>query len=173
MPPVTDLPGSMFERHGRSVRQYLRALTGNAELAADLSQDVFLRVVRGADRYEARERERAWLFRIARNAVIDHRRRAAVRPVAAGEAMEVAQPPTQGMAADLSHALAALPDAERETFLMAEVGGLTYAEIAVALGLTGPAVRSAIYRARLALRAALMPPPPMAPAARRGQDHDD
>jgi RNA polymerase sigma-70 factor, ECF subfamily len=173
MPPVTDLAGSMFERHGRSVRQYLRALTGSAELAADLSQEVFLRVVRGADRYEPRERERAWLFRIARNALTDHRRRAAVRPIGSGGSIELAVPPAQGLATELGRAMAGLPDAEREAFLMAELGGLTYVEIAAALELSLPAVRSAIYRARLSLRAALMPPPPIAPAALRGQDHDD
>ena len=54
----SDLSATLFERHGRSVRQYLRALTGSVELAEDLAQDVFVRVVRGADRYEPRERER-------------------------------------------------------------------------------------------------------------------
>ncbi len=172
MAPET-LAGALFERHGRSVRQYLRALTGNADLAADLSQDVFLRVVRGAGRYEARERDRAWLFRIARNAVIDHRRRAAVRPAAAAAGVEPASGPTQALAVGLREALARLPEGDREAFLMAEVGGLTYAEIALALEVTVPAVRSAIYRARVALRAALLPPRPMAPPARQGHDHDD
>ena len=164
----------LFERHGRSVRQYLRALTGQSELADDLTQDVFVRVVQGAGGYEPRERERAWLFRIARNAAIDHRRRAAVRPQPAGEAREPTTAPVQALRSALAEALARLADAEREAFLLAELGGLSYAEIAVALDLTPAAVRSALYRARLSLRAALTPPAPVgSTTARTGHDDDD
>ncbi len=69
-------------------------------------------------------------------------------------------------------ALARLPDPERDALLMAEMGGLSYAEIAALLGITLPAVRSALYRARMALRADLLPPPPL-PATTRGPTHDD
>jgi RNA polymerase sigma-70 factor (ECF subfamily) len=155
------------------VRQYLRALTGSAELAEDLAQDVFVRVVRGADRYEPRERERAWLFRIARNAALDHRRREAVRPAAAAYPLEPMTGATQALRAGLRQALAQLPETERDAFLMAELGGLSYAEIATALDLSVAAVRSSLYRARLALRAALTPPSPIAPAASRGDSHHE
>jgi RNA polymerase sigma-70 factor (ECF subfamily) len=173
VPPTDGLAADLFARHGGPVRRYLRALTGSVELAEDLAQDVFVRVVRHADRYEPRERERAWLFRIARTTLIDHRRRLAARPAAADGEVEPAMPASQGLRLDLQRALAGLPEAEHEAFLLAEVAGLTYAEIAQTLELTVPAVRSAIYRARLALRATLMPPPPIAPPSRRGQDHDD
>lgn len=164
----------LFERHGRSVRQYLRALTGQSDLADDLAQDVFVRVVQSAGGYEPRERERAWLFRIARNAAIDHRRRTAVRPQPAGEAREPTTAPVQALRSALVEALARLPDGEREAFLLAELGGLSYAEIAVALDLTPAAVRSVLYRARLSLRAALTPPGPVGSTiARTGHDDDD
>jgi RNA polymerase sigma factor (sigma-70 family) len=168
------LAGRLFERHGRSVRQYLRALTGRSDLADDLAQDVFVRVVQSAGSYEPRERERAWLFRIARNAAIDHHRRAAARPQTAGETREPTIAPVQQLRRALAEALGRLPDAEREAFLLAELGGLSYAEIAAALDLTPPAVRSALYRARLSLRAALTPPSPVGSAtARTGHDDDD
>jgi RNA polymerase sigma-70 factor (ECF subfamily) len=155
------LAADLFERHGRSVRAYLRALTGNIELGDDLAQDVFLRVVRSAPRYEARERERAWLFRIAKNALADHRRRVLARPVTTSIAVEPLTQATFALRFDLRQALARLAEPEREAFLMAEIGGLSYAEIASTLDLTVPAVRSAIYRARLSLRAHLVPPPPL------------
>lgn len=168
------LAGTLFERHGRSVRQYLRALTGTPDVADDLAQDVFVRVVQSAGRYEPRERERAWLFRIARNAALDHRRRAAVRPQTVGETREATTVPVQALRSALVEALGRLPDAERDAFLLAELGGLSYAEIAAALDLTPAAVRSALYRARLALRAALPPPGPLGrPTARTGNDDDE
>lgn len=97
MSEADGLAGRLFERHGRSVRQYLRALTGRSDVADDLAQDVFVRVVQSAGGYEPRERERAWLFRIARNAAIDHRRRAAVRPRPAEEAREPTTAPVQAL----------------------------------------------------------------------------
>jgi RNA polymerase sigma factor (sigma-70 family) len=170
---VDGLAGELFERHGRSVRRYLRALTGNGDLAEDLAQEVFLRVLRGADRYQPRGRERAWLFRIARNLALDARRRAAVRPPG-GPALEVTVPATQSLSLTLGQALAELPPAEREAFLMVELGGLSYAETGVALELSVAAVRSCLHRARLALRATLPPPPPGGmTATRTDHEHDE
>lgn len=158
---MNGLAAALFDRHGRSVRQYLRALTGSVELAEDLAQEVFLRVVRHADRYEPRERERAWLFRIARTTLVDHRRRTAARPVTADVVVDPATPASQAIRLDVRQALERLDHTEREAFLMVEVAGLSYAEIAIALELTVPAVRSCLYRARVALRAALGPTPPL------------
>ena len=173
MTDADGLAGRLFERHGRSVRQYLRALTGGSDIADDLAQDVFVRVVQSADGYRPQERERAWLFRIARNAAIDHRRRAAVRPQPAAEAREPATAPVQALRSALAEAFGRLPEAEREAFLLAELGGLSYAEIALTLDLTPAAVRSALYRARLSLRAALAPPGPVASTTTRTGHGDD
>ena len=174
MSDADGLAGRLFERHGRSVRQYLRALTGRSDVADDIAQDVFVRVVRSATGYEPRERERAWLFRIARNAAIDHRRRAAVRPRAAREMREPTTAPVQALRSTLVEALGRLPDTEREAFLLAELGGLSYAEIADTLDPPPAAVRSALYRARLSLRADLTPPGPAgSTTVRTGHDDDD
>jgi RNA polymerase sigma-70 factor, ECF subfamily len=174
---VTPTPrvevADLFDRHGRAVRHYFRAATGNPQLADDLAQDVFVRVVRGLGDYEPRERERAWLFRIARNILLDHRRRLAARPSISGLVAEPVISATQALSASLDSALARLPEMEREAFLLAELGGLTYDEIARVLQITVPAVRSCIYRARLALRTLLSPPAPMAPSLVKGTFHDD
>lgn len=170
---MDGLAADLFERHGRSVRAYLRALTGNVELGDDLAQDVFLRVVGSAQRYEPRGRERAWIFRIARTTLIDHQRRMAARPVIADVVADPVAPPAQEVHLDLQRALAQLPETEREAFLMAEAGGLSYAEIALALEVTVPAVRSSLYRACMTLRAALLPPPPLAPMLVKDTSHDD
>ena len=155
---AATLATRLFEQHGSAVRRYLRRLTGEAELARDLAQDVFLRVVRSGGHYQARERERAWIFRIVRNVFLDHRRDRARRPqleVVRADAMGAAAQPTQ---VGLDAALRSLEEIDRDAFLLCELGGLRYDEIAVALDLTVAGVRSRIYRARLTLRAALTPP---------------
>jgi RNA polymerase sigma-70 factor (ECF subfamily) len=162
----------LFDEHGGAVRRYFRRLTGDHASADDLAQEVFLRVVRAADAYEPAERERAWLFRIARNVFLDGRRRASRSPIVDQRA-DTAIAPAQPLRSGIREALHALPVEDREAFLLAEIAGLAYAEIASATRSTVPAVRSRIYRARLALRARLSPPAPIASSAVRRHDDDD
>jgi len=65
--------------------------------------------------------------------------------------------PTQELSAALSQALHALSELDRDVFLMREVGGLSYDEIAAACELTTTAVRSRLHRARQQLRTTLAP----------------
>lgn len=152
------LAARLFERHSSAVRRYLRRLTGHAEVANDLAQDVYVRVVRGAEGYEPRERERAWLFRIARNVFLDHDKEGRRRPRPIDGTVEAATAPAQAVRVDLDTALRRLNAIDRDAFLLCEIGGLRYDEIAAQLGLTVAGVRSRIYRTRLALREMLLPP---------------
>jgi RNA polymerase sigma-70 factor (ECF subfamily) len=163
---ASTLAAALVDAHGPALRAWFRRATGRPDVADDLAQEVFLRVVRFGDGYEARGRDRAWLFTIAHRVLADHAR-TAVRPGAvpivpgadpAGDAGGGAAPPTQEVRLILQRALAALDAADRDAFLMAEMAGLSYAEIGAVLELSHAAVRSRIFRARLALRAALAPP---------------
>jgi RNA polymerase sigma factor (sigma-70 family) len=147
----------LFERHHLAVFRFLHRMTGSPSLAEDLTQEVFLRVVRSQDGYDERSREISWIFRIARNVIIDRHRVRARSPQDASiqVAGALSRPATQVLTAMLDEALARLPDEDREAFLMREVGGLGYREIAEASGATPDAARMRIYRARLALREAL------------------
>jgi RNA polymerase sigma-70 factor (ECF subfamily) len=153
MPTAADL----FERHHRSVFRFLCRMGGSVADAEDLTQEVFLRVVRALAGYEERELERAWVFRIARNVLLDHRRSQGraptAEPIADSHVVRLPLGPTTRLA--LEEALADLGEAEREAFLMREIGGLGYVEIGAITGATPDAVRSRIHRARLALRNAL------------------
>lgn len=146
----------MFERHHTAIYRYLLRMLGSRDRAEELTQDVFVRALKGADRYEDRAQERAWLFRIARNLQLDELRRVRRTP-ATGPAGtdEPLQPAQQALRASLRQALAMLPLEEREAFVLAEVVGLSYAEIAEACSVTSAAVRSRIYRARMQLRSVL------------------
>ena len=152
-------PAEMFERHHLAIYRYLLMMTGSRETAEELTQDVFLRAIQKAGAYEERSHERAWLFRIARNLRIDGVRRARRAPaVSSIEDDEPSQSAQQALRLGIRQALAMVPDEEREAFVVAEVVGLSYAEIAETCGATSAAIRSRIYRARMQLRTALNAP---------------
>jgi RNA polymerase sigma-70 factor, ECF subfamily len=156
---VNITAAELFERHQLIVFRFFRRMTGNAPVAEDLTQETFLRVVRGTSTYEEQARERSWIFRIARNVLLDRWREGERRPpvVPLEAATVVPIRPSQELSAALEAALQRLPSTEREAFLLREVAGLGYHEIAGLADVTPAAIRMRIYRARQALREALGP----------------
>jgi RNA polymerase sigma-70 factor (ECF subfamily) len=168
-------PAELFDRHHLAIFRYLLRMTGRKDVAEDLTQDVFVRVLRAADASDLGNLERAWLFRVARNLLIDWQRRAARNPVAstledsAGSGLPFhgaqgrqagtmsVSDPRPDVALDIRAALERLPEADRDAFLLRVVGGLGHEEIASISGATAASVRSRIFRARSALRATLAP----------------
>src|SRR3954447_4134442 len=137
------------------VRQMLSAST--RQDAEDVLQDVFVRAY-GALRNDNREMNvRAWLYRVAHNRCIDHLR----RPIPpAAELFEVSRKPLHDpveeaqrrddlrqLVADVGN----LPEQQRSALLMREIDGMTYADLAAALDVTVPAVKSLLVRARVGL----------------------
>jgi len=138
----------------------------------------FSHVTLGVVPAATRSQLQAWLFRIARNLVIDyHRKRRRTQELMVG-AERPAREASQDVAVEVNEALARLADLDRDVFLMREVAGLGYDEIASACDLTVPAVRSRLHRTRLELRDWLSAPIapmrtlPMRQADRRGQGKD-
>jgi RNA polymerase sigma-70 factor (ECF subfamily) len=153
MPTALDL----FERHHLAVFRFLRRMGARPADAEDLTQQVFVNVLAALASYEERQLERAWVFRIARNVRLDQLR--AERRTPTREPMDerfaAAVPAGAAERLDLDSALARLGESDREAFLLREVGGLGYREIASLTESSPDAVRSRIHRARLALREAL------------------
>lgn len=149
----------LFADHRNGVFRYLCRLVGQAEAARDLTQEVFLRVTRAGLPATDAGGERAWVFRIARNLGLNFLRDGARRP-SAPMPLDFVEPraaATQELSIVLAEALDSLADLDRDVFLMREVGGLSYDEIASACDLTTTAVRSRLHRARQQLRATLAP----------------
>ena len=144
---------ALFALHRQSVFRYLSRVVGRAETAQDLTQEVFLRVTR-ADVPEAdASGHRAWVFKIARNLVLNHLRDGHRH----GHAVELVDvhavaPATQELGVAIREALAQLADMDRDVFLLRESAGLSYEEIAAACDLTIEAVRARLRRAREQLR---------------------
>lgn len=161
----------LYARHrGGLYRFVLRGIKGR-EIAEELFQDIWMRVIEARTRYAPRARFTTWLYTIAHNRMVDHwRRRGLVvvplerddpdDPAPPEAAAEAAREPqrqaeTNQQLERLGGALEALPPAQREVFLMREEGGLTLAEIAAATGSNQEAVKSRLRYAVAKLREAL------------------
>ena len=144
----------LFAVHRQGVYRYLCRIVAQAEMAHDLTQEVFLRVSRARVPATDDAGRRAWVFKIARNLALNHLRDAG-RRMPAVELTDAARPATQELAAAINEALAALLPLDRDVFLMRETAGLSYAEIAAACEITVEAVRARLHRARMELRASL------------------
>ncbi len=151
-------------RYGRKIYNFAYRLTGNPDDAADLVQDVLLRVRKGLASYTPGSFE-GWLWRITRNAFLDGVRRKKRRPTSPlpddDRAPIGASPsPDEVLAAvrlsdDVQEALLKLPLEFRECVVLCDVVGLTYEEIATAVEAPVGTVRSRIHRGRKLLRGML------------------
>jgi RNA polymerase sigma-70 factor, ECF subfamily len=147
----------LFAEHRHGVFRYLCRIVGQTEAAHDLTQEVFLRVARTRVPVADPASLRAWVFRIARNLALNHLRDGQRRPHLV-EAADRAEPAVQELGAALNEALAALSETDRDVFLLREMAGLRYGEIADACDLTVDAVRARLHRARQQLRTTLEGP---------------
>ncbi len=162
----------LLRRHRGPAFSFLVRLTGDRPRAEDLLQETWLRVVAAAPRWEPRARFRTWLYTVARNLAADEARRRALRradpldapgPGGASPAEALADgAPGPDLAADgallrprLEAALAALPEEQREVFLLREYAGVPFAEIAEITGVPAPTVKSRMRYALEGLRRTL------------------
>jgi RNA polymerase sigma-70 factor (ECF subfamily) len=148
-------------RYGRKIYNFAYRLTGNPDDAADLVQEVLLRVRKGLQGYTPGSFE-GWLWRITRNAFLDGVRKQQRRPTSPlpedDRAPVGASPsPDEVLAAvrlsdDVQAALLKLPIDFREAVVLCDVVGLTYEEISEAADVPVGTVRSRIHRGRKMLR---------------------
>src|SRR5262245_52536043 len=145
----------LFTAHRDGVFRYLCRLVGQRD-ATDLTQEVFLRVARSPLPDATADGERAWVFRIARNLALNHRRDNGRRPVTV-ELTDASRPAPQETSVAMKQALERLSALDRDVFLLREVAGLSYDEIAISCDISAAGVRSRLHRARQQLREVLQP----------------
>ncbi|WP_411037255.1 RNA polymerase sigma factor [Shinella sp. BYT-45] len=138
----------LFRRHAREIARSLRRRGLNAETAADITQDTFLRVlVSPPPENRAAHNPAAYLYRISRNLRIDHQRRERLLvrvDLAEGDFAAIADPSPSAETivydrqrlALTEAALAELPERTRRAFELHRMGELTISETAQALGLS-------------------------------------
>jgi RNA polymerase sigma-70 factor (ECF subfamily) len=153
----------LFERHHRGLFRYFVAMTRDPEIAEDLVQDVFFRILRYRAAFDPIQSFSAWMYQIARNAHLDHtqKRRGEVVGIEEfvqrrNEPASPAQGPDETAARRqhlrmLGQALDLLPPDKREILVLSRFQGMKYDAIGQVLGCEVGTVKVRVYRAMRAL----------------------
>jgi RNA polymerase sigma-70 factor, ECF subfamily len=165
---------TLYARHKGGVYRYLLRHCGNAGTADELFQDVWMNAIRARDRYVPTAKFTTWLYTLARHRLVDHWRasgqakfvsidddgdentRTTVEALPAARQKEPeAQLATRQLGEQLRAALATLPAAQRDAFLLQHEGGLSLAEIGELTGVGMETVKSRLRYAVARLRSEL------------------
>lgn len=162
----------LLTRHRKPVFNFILRFVGSRELAEDLLQETFLRVIKSAAKYKQQAKFTTWLYTIARNLCVDQSRRAKHRkaqsldaPLSSsaesGTLLDVVPDKDVGserktvskeIHRKLHGALTALADEQREVFLMREFLDMPFKEIAEVVGVSENTVKSRMRYALEKLR---------------------
>lgn len=163
----------LLERHRKPVFNFILRFVGSRELAEDLLQDTFLRVIKGAANYQRKAKFTTWLYTIARNLCVDQSRRKKHRKAASldspigkgdensGTLLDVVagdEMPSDRKAVSrqlhetLHNAIGSLSDEQREVFLMREFLDMPFKQIADVVGVPENTVKSRMRYALEKLR---------------------
>lgn len=159
-----DAFGTLIERYQDRVFNTLLGVLGSREDAADVAQDAFVQAFVKLETFRGTAQFYTWLYRIAMNLALSHRRRR--RPVAStdlaksavGEEPSDRQPGPQydliarEQVAHVRQALQTLGDQHRQILVLREMEGCSYQTIAEILEIQVGTVRSRLFRARMQLK---------------------
>jgi RNA polymerase sigma factor (sigma-70 family) len=157
---VHNRVAELLAAHGIELARHLRRLVRDDDTAQDLLQDTLLRAHRALTRLGPGANERAWLYRIATNAALNHLRdRARERRAMERHAREADGYASPNVAAEHEDArfalwqrVAALPERQRVALTLRIADELGYEEIAARMGSSAEAARANVYQATRKLR---------------------
>ena len=155
----------LVTEYERAVYAIAQRMTGNAEDAADMTQETFIKAYNSLSSFRGDSKFSVWLYRIANNVCLDFLRSRSRKPTVSLSAEDDDGEETQLDIADKSQSpelllessltrdavrrgLDALPPDYKQILLLREIQGLSYEEIAAALGIESGTVKSRIFRAR-------------------------
>lgn len=164
----------LLSRYERPIYNFILRSVRDRDRAHDLVQDVFLKVVQRANQFKGDSKFSTWLYTIARNCCIDHSRKmvfrrhrsldAPVREDEGGTMLDRVEGKELGadrgsiakeLQSQIALAVEGLPDDQREVFLMRQVQGLPFKEIAKVVGVPENTVKSRMRYALERLQEAL------------------
>ncbi|MGB2402359.1 MAG: RNA polymerase sigma factor [Akkermansiaceae bacterium] len=159
--------GELIERHQSSIIGTVAKMLGNPSDAEDIAQQVFIRLWRSAPRYKPKAKFTTFLFTITRNLVFNESRRKSRKKEFSMQEREdnfhLQTPDQQTASPDqdmlqqelriaIDQAISRLPKKQRMAVILRRYENMPYDEIGEILGLSRSAIKSQIFRARIALR---------------------
>lgn len=161
----TNAIGALYDAHQPHIFRFVWSRVRNQQTAEDLTGEIFMKMVTGLPRYKMNEVPfRAWLYRIARNLVIDEYRKQEGQTAVPLQDVETMIPVNQNLDAltdihltfeKVQTALTQIDANQREVVELRFLGGLSLQEVADALNISLPATKSLQHRGLKALRVAL------------------
>ncbi len=155
-----DAQRRLYEKYGERIFRLMVRMVGRQD-AADLAQQVFLQVYRKIHQFSGKSKFGTWLYRVAVNEALQHRRRKQSRP---SQPLQF-EPVNKTNDTDayekkesLEHALARIEPELRVIFLLREIDHLSYAQLADVLEIPAGTVASRLNRARRELRESISGP---------------
>ena len=158
----------LYARHKSGVYRYLKRMCRSDDVASDLFQEVWSKVIASRERYEVRAQFNTFLYRIAHNCMVDHFRKAGRTQNAAQDVDALAEElagapherPDQALSeaqlrAHFRSALDSLPPEQRDVFMLYEESGLSLEDIGRITGVAMETAKSRLRYALTKLRAAL------------------
>ena len=140
--------------------RFIRRRVPDDHLADDLLQETFVRVHQNIDGLKGADRLRGWVYRIARNVIVDHFRNERNGTVPLGDSAapvdEIDGELNSRGAAWLRQMVSSLPETYRDAVELSEIQGLSHQDVADRLGLSLSAAKSRVRRGRAELRKMLL-----------------
>lgn len=152
-----DALRSLWSQHSPHIDAVVRRLCGDAELAADIAQEVWIQIFRALPGYRGEAQFGTWAHRIAVNRTLNALRK--VRRIEkrevdiADDSAATEMDPDRGFLAEsIDEAMQQLSPGARTVFVLHDVEGYTHEEIAGQLGITSGGSKSQLFKARAKLR---------------------
>jgi RNA polymerase sigma-70 factor (ECF subfamily) len=155
----------LYRQHARRLFGLVFRMTGSADDAEDLLQEVFLQAHRKLSGFRGESTLGTWLYRLAMNHCLDHLRGRQAKMSRATESLDRDEAPEPIAPApvvppaisrmDLERAIETLPEGCRAAFLLHDVEGFEHREVAAILGISEGTSKSQVHKARMKLRAVL------------------
>lgn len=154
-----DAIGKLYERYSKRLYNFFLRLTANRDTSADLTQNVFYRVLKYRSSYNPEHLFKTWMYQMARNCLNDHHEVSYKHPVIEDANKVLSNELDEDIASNqasqddlLFRAINNLPYESKELIVMSKFQGLKYEEIAKITGDSVPNIKIKVHRTMIKLK---------------------
>ncbi len=156
MDPSNPILEEIYRNFSQRLRVFVRQRIADDSIVEDLLQEIFLKIHQGLGNLEVRQKLENWIYRIARNTIIDYYRSrkptGAVSDELSAETPDPFEDVKRQLAPALKEMILSLPHPYRDALILTVFEGVSQKQLAEKLGISLPGAKSRVQRARKMLR---------------------